>query len=280
MSLKKIPLIVWLFLGGLILIAVTVFCFQWYYSYEQRHDSVRFYADGLNLAVSDQAETIAIADLKAQQHMAQAAMVMTVASIFSAFVGGAGALLLYITLREQRNLASAQSRAYLEVLVGYVGEEFDFGVTYQLSFVNNGLTPACNIQFIGKMTLNPDHSPDEDVEYLKSELNSAVIPELPPKSETDFLLMVSDPIKNLDWFSADGLGSFQKKFGHNVFERDMVESCLRVDGKLFYEDVFGEHYSIEVRQYMHINFSGRLRGTGRNADKFPVDRFNNKHPKS
>ncbi len=148
MNLKKIPLIVWLFLGGLILIAVTVICFQWYYSYEQRHDSVRFYADGLNLAVSDQAETIAIADLKAQQHMAQAAMVMTVASIFSAFVSALSAGLLVWTFREQRKMTENQSRAHLEVIGGLFRVHSEWDGDVKITFMNTGDTPAFNIKLI------------------------------------------------------------------------------------------------------------------------------------
>tara|TARA_R110001606_G_scaffold317924_1_gene464787 strand:+ start:172 stop:1077 length:906 start_codon:yes stop_codon:yes gene_type:complete len=84
-------------------------------------------------------------DLKAQQEMAEWALLVVVASVISLFVsiGGLGALVW--TFREQRKLTESQSRAYIEVITGRTSIT-EFGWTIDVTVMNTGQTPAFEVR--------------------------------------------------------------------------------------------------------------------------------------
>lgn len=134
--------------GGVILIATTFVCSQWYFNYQHEHETVRQMAKGLNQTLPSQSDTIALADLKAQQDMAAWAMAMTLTSIatFIASLGSVAALVW--TFREQRKMTQNQSRAYLEVISGLFTVHSEWNEDVRITFMNTGQTPAFNIKLV------------------------------------------------------------------------------------------------------------------------------------
>lgn len=84
-------------------------------------------------------------DLKAQQEMAEWALLVVVASVISLFVsiGGLGALVW--TFREQRKLTESQSRAYIEVITGRTSIT-EYGWSIEVTVMNTGQTPAFDVK--------------------------------------------------------------------------------------------------------------------------------------
>ncbi len=162
MNLKKIPLIVWTIIGGLILVVATLVCSLWYFDYQQEHENLRNLADNLNSSLPEQSETMALADLKAQQDMAAWAMAMTFTGI-ATFITSLGSVVALVwTFREQRKLTQNESRAYLEVMKGifWIDGESEEGQHFQIRvhIKNNGETPATDIRVNLKFQYVPESS--------------------------------------------------------------------------------------------------------------------------
>lgn len=195
------------------------------------------------------------------------------------FVASAGGLVALVwTFNEQRKLTQNQACAYLEILQGRVSEHTELGFSYELDVVSNGQTPSRRIQLIAKMKVSgvphiitygddPIYTP----RTISLEANAS---EIFPTNQRTLIARTYDWI-GLDAFNPEGHGSAARRYGSRITtgdpDEDGPEAYLEITGTLAYDDVFGRRHELPIHQFMFMNFGGILRGTGRNAARFPGD---------
>jgi hypothetical protein len=203
-----------------------------------------------------------------------------VTGLLALLVSSVGLVALYHTFLSQRTLAQDQTRGYVEVILGRVSEHPELGFKYSLDIEAHGSTPVFKIKFQGHVvvsgvgwrgssaprTYRMSSSIDQLAPGASWTLTSDACTNDPGSSDGHWI--------GLDAFRyKDGDGSAARRYGSHIEEEgsNVPSPHLSVSGQVSYEDVYRRPFSIDIHQFLFIDFDGRLRGTGRKAPRFPSD---------
>lgn len=173
----------------------------------------------LSLFKTSPKEEHEIANLKAQQSIAKWTRLAFWASIFSGFVAGLAAFLVFITWRTSKALGRAELRAYLSVGKSQVAIQKDGSATAEIRINNTGQTPAkgaLQISTIGWRDL-----PLEQSDFK--------LPEIPIESVSDIGRAQTLTV------SASTTGPWPDAYQSYINGK----KALVVFGKISYTDIFG-----------------------------------------
>ncbi|WP_137151001.1 hypothetical protein [Devosia sp. FKR38] len=188
--------------------------------------------------------TVGPDDIDAQRSMAISASWMLVIAMLSFVATALGAILVFMTLSENRRSSVAELRAYLQVVPKGV-EITDNQVKWQMGVENIGTTPAHRITFTTHAHLLWDFN---ITDFLKS-------PQRHATSSVDEAANTLGHGKTWTYPAVTGNWDAAELVLLNELRRDGGTAVLLVWGTLFYVDVFGNRC---ITNYCHMYSGGKF----------------------